>query len=39
MSAAQSPSGVKNNVLPDVTLSERTTGVTRHRCPSLFESS
>ena len=31
MSAAQSPSGVKNNVLPDVTLSERTTGVTRHR--------
>lgn len=31
MSAVQSPSGVKNNVLPDVTLTERTAGVTRHR--------
>lgn len=31
MSATQAPSGVKNNVLPDITLTERTAGVTRHR--------
>lgn len=31
MSNVQSPSGIKNNVLPDITLSERNAGTTRYR--------
>lgn len=31
MSTVESPSGVKNNIFPDVSLSERTAGITRFR--------
>lgn len=31
MSTVESPSGVKNNIFPDVSLAERTSGITRHR--------
>lgn len=31
MSNVQSPSGIKNNILPDITLAERNAGTTRYR--------
>lgn len=31
MSNVQSPSGIKNNILPDITLAERNAGMTRYR--------